>query len=61
MWKSCWTLSSAISALGSDGNPLGRLSRPALAYSAVISRGDAGSYDMKLNDVARTLPVRRIQ
>jgi len=44
-----------------DGNPLGRLSRPALAYSAVISRGGAGSYDMKLNDVARTLPVRRIQ
>jgi len=44
-----------------DGSPLGRLSRPALAYSAVISRGGAGSYDMKLNDVARTLPVRRIQ
>jgi len=44
-----------------DGNPIGRLSRPALAYSAVISRGGAGSYDMKLNDVARTLPVRRIQ
>jgi hypothetical protein len=44
-----------------DGNPLGRLSRPALAYSAVISRGGAGSYDMKLNDVARTLLVRRIQ
>ena len=44
-----------------DGNPIGRLSRPALAYSAVISRGSAGSYDMKLNDVARTLPVRRIQ
>ena len=44
-----------------DGNPVGRLSWPALAYSAVISRGGAGSYDMKLNDVARTLPVRRIQ
>jgi hypothetical protein len=44
-----------------DGNPIGRLSRPALAYSAVISRGSAGSYDMKLNDVARNLPVRRIQ
>lgn len=44
-----------------DGNPIGRLSRPALAYSAVISRGSAGSYDMKLNEVARTLPVRRIQ
>ena len=44
-----------------DGNPIGRLSRPALAYSAVISRGSAGSYDMKLTDVARTLPVRRIQ
>jgi hypothetical protein len=44
-----------------DGNPVGRLSRPALAYSAVISRGSAGSYDMKLSDVARTVPVRRIQ
>jgi hypothetical protein len=44
-----------------DGNPVGRLSRPALAYSAVISRGSAGSYDMKLSDVARVLPVRRIQ
>jgi hypothetical protein len=44
-----------------DGNPIGRLSRPALAYSAVISRGSAGSYDMKLTDVARIVPVRRIQ
>ena len=44
-----------------DGNPVGRLSRPALAYSVVISRGSAGSYDMKLSDVARTVPVRRIQ
>ena len=44
-----------------DGNPISRLSRPALAYSAVISRGSAGSYDMKLSDVARTVPVRRIQ
>ena len=44
-----------------DGNPVGRLSRPALAYSAVISRGSAGSYDMKLSNVARTVPVRRIQ
>jgi len=44
-----------------DGNPVGRLSRPALAYSVVLSRGSAGSYDMKLSDVARTVPVRRIQ
>ncbi len=44
-----------------DGNPIGRLSRPALAYSAVISRGSAGSYGMKLSDVARIVPVRRIQ
>jgi hypothetical protein len=44
-----------------DGNPVGRLARPALAYSVVISRGSAGSYDMKLSDVARVLPVRRIQ
>ena len=44
-----------------DGNPVGRLSRPALAYSAVISRGGAGSYDMKLSGVGRTIAVRRIR
>ena len=44
-----------------DGNPVQSLSRQALAYSAVISRGSAGSYDMKLTGVARIIPVRRIR
>jgi hypothetical protein len=44
-----------------DGKPLQTLSRPALAYSAVISRGSAGTYDMKLSGIARIVPVRRIQ
>jgi hypothetical protein len=44
-----------------DGNPVQTLARPALAYSAVISRGSAGSYDMKLSGVARIVPVRRVR
>lgn len=44
-----------------DGNPVQTLSRPALAYSAIISRGGAGSYEMKLSGLARTIAVRRIR
>ncbi len=44
-----------------DGNPVQTLSRPPLAYSAVISRGGSGSYDMKLSGLARTIAVRRIR
>jgi hypothetical protein len=44
-----------------DGKPLQSLSRPALAYSTMISRGGAGSYDMKLSGVGRTIAVRRIR
>lgn len=44
-----------------DGNPVQTLSRPPLAYSAVISRGGSGSYDMKLSGLARIIAVRRIR
>jgi hypothetical protein len=43
------------------GEALQSLSRPALSYSAVISRGGGGSYDMKLSGLARIVPVRRIR
>jgi hypothetical protein len=43
---------------GSD--PVGHLSRPALAYAAVIERGSVnGSYTMKLSGLARPIAVRR--
>jgi hypothetical protein len=44
-----------------DGKPLQSLSRPALAYSALIARGGAGSYDMKLSGIGRIIAVRRIR
>jgi hypothetical protein len=43
------------------GEGLKSLSRPPLSYTAVISRGGGGSYDMKLSGVARVVPVRRIR
>ena len=43
------------------GEALQSLSRPPLSYSAVISRGGGGSYDMKLSGLARVVPVRRIR
>ena len=44
-----------------DGQPLEHLSRPALAYAAVIGRGGGGSYSMRLTGVSREIPVRRIR
>jgi hypothetical protein len=45
---------------GSD--PVGHLSRPALAYAAVIGRGSVnGSYTLKLSGLARPIAVRRIR
>jgi hypothetical protein len=42
--------------------PVGHLSKPALAYTAVIGRGGpAGSYGMKLGGVSGTIAVRRIR
>ncbi|HEY4076871.1 MAG TPA: hypothetical protein VGM26_08050 [Rhizomicrobium sp.] len=42
--------------------PVGHLSKPALAYSAVIGRGGpAGSYGMKLGGVGGTIAVRRLR
>jgi hypothetical protein len=43
------------------GSPVSHLSKPPLAYDAVISRGSAGSYDMHLSGYARTIAVRRIR
>jgi hypothetical protein len=44
-----------------SGDPVGHLERQAPAYSATISRGGSGAYDMKLSHFGRTLPVRRIR
>jgi hypothetical protein len=44
-----------------SGDPVGYLERQAAAYSATISRGGSGAYDMKLSHFGRTLPVRRIR
>lgn len=44
------------------GAPLGHLSRPPLAYVALITRdGPYGSYGLKLSGVAQTIGVRRIR
>jgi hypothetical protein len=43
-------------------DPVGHLSRPVLAYAAVIERGSVnGSYTMKLSGLARPIAVRRIR
>ena len=44
-----------------DAEPLQHLTRPALSYTAIISRGGGGNYAMKLTGVAREIPVRRIR
>jgi hypothetical protein len=44
------------------GSPLGHLSKPPLAYTAVIGRnGPYGSYGLKLSGVAQLIGVRRIR
>jgi hypothetical protein len=43
-----------------DSAPLGHLTKPARAYSAVIGRG-SDNYAMKLDGLAGTVPVRRIR
>ncbi len=45
----------------SGGEQVGRLSRSALHYSALIRRSQTGSYEMKLTGISRTIKVRRIQ
>jgi len=43
-----------------DSQPVGHLTKPARAYSAVIGRGN-GNYAMKLGGLAGTISVRRIR
>jgi len=44
-----------------SGEPVGRLQYAAPQYVATISRGGSGAYLLKLNRLARSLPVRRIR
>lgn len=45
-----------------DADSIGRLSKPASAYTAVIGRGNFdGSYAMRLSGIARLIAVRRIR
>lgn len=43
------------------GEPVGHLQRTAASYTATISRGSSGTYDLKLSHFGRTLAVRRIR
>jgi hypothetical protein len=44
-----------------DGQPLQHLARSALSYTAIIGRGNSGSYAMRLSGLSREIPVRRIR